>query len=117
VNYVKAGEVLRGCSDDAVTLCTTWDVISETVTLLRYRASYRTAVRFLDEVKPALEIVRYDDSIRSAAEEIFKKLSRDKKLSFCDAISCVVITHLLDNIPCLTFDRDFRALGLSVHPP
>jgi hypothetical protein len=28
----------------------------------------------------------------------------------------VVITHVLDNIPCLTFDRDFRSLGLTAYP-
>jgi predicted nucleic acid-binding protein len=67
-------------------------------------------------IKPALAIVRYDDSVRSAAEEIFKKLSKDKKLSYCDALSFVIITGLLDTIPCLTFDRDFRSLGLMVYP-
>jgi predicted nucleic acid-binding protein len=95
---------------------TTWDIISETVTLLRYRASYNIAVKFLDDVKPTLFIVLYDDSVRIVAEKVFKKLSRDKRLSFCDAISFVVITHLLDNIPCFTFDKDFRSLGLTVYP-
>lgn len=115
-NYDAAGELLAECQENSITLCTTWDVISETVTLLRYRAGYSAAVRFLDEVKPALSIVRYDDSVRSAAEEIFKKVSRDKKISLCGAISYVVVTELLDGIPCLTFDRDFRSLGLHVYP-
>ncbi len=115
-NYEKAGEVLEYCRKHAVTLCTTWDIVSETVTLLRYRADYNTAVQFLDKVKPVLLIVTYDESARTAAEKVFKKLSRDKKLSLCDAISYVVISHLLDNIPCLTFDKDFRSLGLTVYP-
>jgi predicted nucleic acid-binding protein len=67
-------------------------------------------------IKPALAIVRYDDSVRFVAEEIFKKLSKDKKLSYCDALSFVIITRLLANMPCLTFDRDFRSLGLTVYP-
>jgi predicted nucleic acid-binding protein len=90
--------------------------VSETVTLLRYRAGYKTAVQFLDLIKPALAIVRYDDSVRSAAEQIFKKLSKDKKLSYCDALSFVIVTNLLDNMSCLTFDKDFRNLGLTVYP-
>ena len=49
-------------------------------------------------------------------EEIFKKLSKDKKLSYCDALSVVIITDLLDDMPCLTFDHDFRTLGLVVYP-
>jgi predicted nucleic acid-binding protein len=44
------------------------------------------------------------------------RFSRDKRLSFCDAITFVVITQILGNMPCLTFDRDFRALGLNVYP-
>lgn len=116
VNFEKAGKLLEYCKDNNVLLYTTWDIISETVTLLRYRINYSIAVRFLETVKPSLFIVRYEDSVRIAAEEVFKKLSRDRRLSFCDAISYVVITHVLDNIPCLTFDRDFRSLGLTAYP-
>ena len=115
-NYDRAGDILAECQEQSVTLHTTWDVVSETVTLLRYRASYKTAVQFLDVIKPALAIVRYDDSVRSAAEEVFKKLSKDKKISYCDALSFVIITDLLDNMSCLTFDNDFRSLGLMVYP-
>ena len=39
---------------------------------------------------------------------------RPRRVSFCDAISFVVVTTLLDNIPCLSFDGDFKALGLTV---
>jgi predicted nucleic acid-binding protein len=116
MNYDRAGDILAECQEQSITLYTTWDVVSETVTLLRYRSSYKTAVQFLDLIKPALAIVRYDDSIRLAAEEVFKKLSKDKKLSYCDALSFVIITGLLDNLPCLTFDNDFRSLGLMVYP-
>ena len=115
-NYEEAGDILAECQENAVTLHTTWDIISETVTLLRYRASYKTAVQFLDVIKPTLAVVRYDDSVRSAAEEVFKKLSKDKKISFCDALSFVIITDLLDGMPCLTFDGDFKGLGLTVYP-
>ncbi len=113
-NFEKADPLLQHCKDNAVMLCTTWDVVSETVTLLRYRASYKLAVQFLEIIKPSLFIVRYDDSIRISAEEIFKKISIDKRLSFCDAVSYVVVVHLLDNIPCFSFDRDFKSLGLTV---
>ena len=115
-NYNKAEELLKYCVEYAVTLFTTHDVISETVTLLRYRSSYSMAVKFLDVVKPDLAVVLYDDSVRTAAEDVFKKLAKDKRLSLCDAISYVVITHMLENIPCFTFDRDFRGLGLTVYP-
>lgn len=116
VNYERAGDILAICMESALTLCTTWDVVSETVTLLRYRANYRLAVQFLDTVKPTLLIVRYDDSVRQAAEKVFRKLGRDKRLSYCDAVSYVVVTGILGSVPSLSFDKDFRSLGLTVYP-
>ena len=115
-NYDRAEDLLEYCRENAVVLYTTWDIISETATLLRYRASFKIALEFLDEIKPVLYMVHYDDSVRTSAEDVFKKLSKDKKISFCDAVSFVVITHILDNIPCFSFDRDFKALGLTVYP-
>ncbi len=115
-NYSRAGEILEFFRGNKISLYTTWDIISETITLLRYRASYKLSIEFIDVVKPSLHIVHYNDSVRMAAAEIFKKLSRDKRLSFCDSISYVVITHILENMPCFSFDSDFRSLGLTVYP-
>ena len=115
-NYSRAGEILEFFRENKISLYTTWDIISETITLLRYRASYKLSIEFIDMVKPSLHIVHYNDSVRMAAEEIFKKLSRDKRLSFCDAVSYVVISHMLENMPCFSFDSDFRSLGLIVYP-
>ena len=115
-NYSRAGEILEFSRENKISLYTTWDIISETITLLRYRASYKLSIEFIDLVKPSLHIVHYNDSVRMAAEEIFKKLSRDKRLSFCDAVSYVVISHMLENMPCFSFDSDFRSLGLIVYP-
>ncbi len=115
-NYSRAGEILEFFRENKISLYTTWDIISETITLLRYRASYKLSIEFIDVVKPSLHIVHYNDSVRMAAAEIFKKLSRDKRLSFCDAVSYVIITHMLENMPCFSFDSDFRSLGLTVYP-
>jgi predicted nucleic acid-binding protein len=108
----------RALAEDAAAsrsgLWSTWDVISETVTLLRYRGSFRTALRFLDDVKPRLHIVRYGDRVRDEAEQVFRHYGRAHRLSMCDALSFVVVTTLLDRIPCLAFDEDFRGLGLTV---
>jgi len=52
--------------------------------------------------------------VRDEAEEIFRRRARARRISFCDAVSFVVITTLLDDMPSLAFDRDFRALGLTV---
>jgi predicted nucleic acid-binding protein len=98
------------------TFCTTWDIISETVTLLRYRRNFQAALAFLNDVKPDLHIVAYGDPVRDEAEQIFRAYARDHRLSFCDALSFLVVTTLLNHAPCLTFDNDFRSLGLTVLP-
>ena len=114
INYERAGQILSEALIQKILLCTTWDIISETVTLLLYRFNSRAAIRFLDEIKPALSIIYYNDSVREEAERIFRLFSKDKKLSFCDAISYVVVKTILKDIVCLSFDEDFSRLGLNV---
>ena len=113
-NYERAGQILKEALDQKISLLTTWDILSETVTLLLYRFNSRAAIRFLDEIKPVLNIIYYDDSVRDEAEQIFRILSDDKRLSFCDAISYVVVKTILKDIICLSFDEDFSRLGLTV---
>ncbi len=116
VNHQQAEDLSAEAAESASTLYVTWDIISETLTLLRYRRSYRAALMFLSEIKPDLHIVNYGDSVRAEAEQIFRRYGREHKLSFCDAVSFVVVTTLLDDIPSLVFDGDFRTLGLIVIP-
>lgn len=114
VNHRRAKAVVAEVAAARCALSTTWDIISETVTLLRYRRTFRAALAFLNEIKPRLNILAYGDRVRDEAEQVFRRYGRDHRLSFCDAISFVVVTTLLDNIPCLAFDEDFRGLGLTV---
>ena len=114
VNHVRAVELTDEAAASAAILCTTWDIVSETITLLRYRKDYRAALTFLEEVKPHLTIVDYGTGVREEAEAIFRRYGRSRRLSFCDAISLVMVTTLLDHMPCLAFDTDFRRLGLTV---
>ena len=116
VNHERAKEFSENAAAVGSRLYVTWDIISETLTLLRYRRSDRDAVTFLTEIKPNLHIVNYGASVLAEAEQIFRRYGRDHKLSFCDAVSFVVVTTLLDDMPCIAFDRDFRALGLTVIP-
>lgn len=114
INHQAALAALEGA--EGTILCTTWDVISETLTLLRYRSGYRQAMAFWTDVCPSLHVVRYGDRVRVEAVEVFRRYGRDHRLSFCDALSFIVVSTLLGQIPCLSFDRDFRRLGLSVIP-
>ena len=114
VNHPRATELVEQAAAARSNLLTTWDVVSETVTLLRYRFSFAAAWTFLSEVKPTLRLVPYGDGVRVEAEEVFRLYGEERRLSFCDAISFVVVTTMLGDPPCLAFDRDFRALGLTV---
>jgi predicted nucleic acid-binding protein len=114
VNYEWAGKILGDALTQQISFWTTWDIISETITLLNYRFSSKAAIYFLDKIKPTLNIIYYDDSVRMEAERIFRIFCKDKKLSFCDAVSYVVVKTLLKDIVCLSFDEDFSRLGLNV---
>jgi predicted nucleic acid-binding protein len=116
VNHEQAKDLSEDAAVSSARLYVTWDIISETATLLRYRRSYREALTFLTEIKPNLHIINYGEGVRAEAEQIFRRYGRDHKLSFCDAVSFVVVTTLLDHTPSLAFDDDFRALGLTVTP-
>jgi predicted nucleic acid-binding protein len=113
-HYDRAGSLLEQCRDQRIQMFSTWEVISETVTLLAYRLHPQAAVQFLDTMKPALAPVPITREVLSEAEQVFRRHVKARRLSFCDAISFVVVTTILGNIPCLSFDDDFRALGLTV---
>lgn len=114
VNYERAGLLLEEALAQEITLYTTWDIVSETATLLLYRFNSRASLRFLDEIKPVLSMVYYDESVRKEAEQVFRVFTKDKKLSFCDAISYVVVRTVLKDVVCLSFDEDFSRLGLTI---
>ena len=113
-NHEAARALVLNAAASGVVFSTTWDIVSETATLLRYRKGLRAALAFLDQVMPHLSIVEYGNRVRAEAEQIFRRHGRNRRLSFCDAISFVVVTTLLDHMPCLAFDADFQALGLTV---
>ncbi len=113
-DHSKALEISEAVARDRLAVYTTWEVVIETVTLLRYRASYESARMFLQEVAPELIIVYPLVAEREAAMQFFLRRARDLKLSLCDAISFVIVSTRLHRAPCLTFDADFAALGLTV---
>ncbi len=113
-DHERAISFAQWIKENHVAVLTTWEVVIETVTLLRYRLTYNGAAVFIKTVLPSLNIIYISDPDRAKALEIFLKLSKDKKISLCDAVSYTVITEHLESIPCIAFDEDFRTMGLTV---
>ena len=88
--------------------------MSETLTLLRYRDGARSALLFARDILPTVELVVPDSGDHAAALEIFRRLAPRRRISYCDALSFVSVRQRLGDMACLAFDRDFRALGLTV---
>jgi predicted nucleic acid-binding protein len=114
MNHARALTLSQQIAQFRIFQHTTWDIISETVTLLRYHCGYADSVDFIDSVVPKLLIYSVTDEDRLAALALFRKLSADKKLSLCDLLSYRVVTQSLNNMICLAFDEDFNSLGLTV---
>ena len=113
-NHGRAERLSRQIQEQGIELVTSWEVVVETVTLLRYRYSYLGAQAFVRRVLPALRLVYLDETDRRKALGLFSRVSRDRRVSLCDAISAVVVKDRLGAISCLAFDDDFRGLGLTV---
>jgi len=116
-NHMLALDWLKISQKHKSAFLTTWDILSETVTLLRRKSGYRIALEFIEEIIPSLRLLPADESTRQEALVIFKRFATDKKLSFCDCLSCVILSTDLPPIPTATFDIHFKSLGLPVLPP
>jgi len=113
-HHAEAIEISEQIAGEGSSVYTTWEVVVETVALLRYRAGFQAARIFLQEVAPDLILVHPLEAERRAAIQAFLRRSRDQKLSLCDAISYVIVSTRLSWSPCLTFDADFAALGFTI---
>jgi predicted nucleic acid-binding protein len=113
-HHWRAVELSQDVSELRIEVATTWDVVVESVTLLRYRLGFHAAARFLAALDSGLIVFYPSEDDRQRAVEIFLSRSRDKELSLCDTMSYVIVAEHLDWAPCLTFDADFAALGLTI---
>ena len=111
---MRAQVISREVLLHGIKVFTTWEIVVESVALLRYRLSFEASKVFLAELVPSFTVISLDEAERRAAIDFYLQRSRGRRLSLCDALSYVVVTTRLDWAPCLAFDRDFAALGLTV---
>lgn len=111
-NHQTARTLFERADRESWTLITTNAVVWETYTLLRVRArnGRELALGFLEDIQDGfcdIERVRPLDEVR--AIELLRRHA-DKRYSFCDALSFVVMEQLGVS-EALSFDSDFRNYG------
>ncbi|MEW6186525.1 MAG: PIN domain-containing protein [Thermodesulfobacteriota bacterium] len=110
--HIRALELFKEIKDYRITIYTSWFVISEAMTILRYKYGYLEALTFNQSID-LYRIVPTRESQHHQAIALFNLYGQDRKISFVDALSRIIISADLENIPAISFDSDFKTLGLT----
>ena len=111
--HKRALELFHQVKEKRIALYTCWFIISEAITILRYHYGYTEAFTFSESLD-LYDIMYPTKKTFYEALTVFNQYSKDKKISFVDALSYVIICQQLKKIPALSFDKDFISLGLTV---
>ncbi len=112
IKHKRALKIFKEIKTNRILIHTSWFIISEAMTILLYRYGYSEAVTF----NKSLNLYRISHSTENQHHQaiaLFNLFGKDKKISFVDALSRVIITEELQNIPAISFDKDFKTLGLT----
>lgn len=105
-------ELFKEIKDSRIIIHTCWFVISEAMTVLLYQYGYSEALTFNQSID-LYKVYHSTESQHQQAIALFNLFGKDRKISFVDALSHVLISGKLKNMPALSFDGDFKALGLT----
>jgi predicted nucleic acid-binding protein len=108
----RALELFNEIKEEKISICTSWFVISEAITLLLYRYGY-TEARVFGESIHLYHAVHPRETQYYQALALFNLYGKDRSISFVDALSHVLVTGVLNNIPAISFDEHFRSLGIT----
>ena len=112
VKHKRALKLFKEIKENRIMIHTCWFVISEAMTVLLYQYGYSEALTFNQSID-LYQILPTTESQHHQAIALFNLFGKDRKIAFVDALSRVLISGELKNIPALSFDRDFRAMGLT----
>ena len=103
-------------SQEPTLLYTTDYIVDETVTLLRFKASHRHAVAFLDFISDSANVEKpqITSDLLKRAETIFRRYS-DKPWSYTDCVSFAFMDDL-GLRDAFSFDANFAQYGKTLHP-
>ncbi len=110
--HKRALKLFEEIKENRIVIHTCWFIISETMTVLLYQYGYSEALAFNQSIG-VYRILHSTESQHHQAIALFNLFGKDRKISFVDALSHVLISGELKNMPALSFDRDFKALGLT----
>jgi predicted nucleic acid-binding protein len=110
--HKRALKLFKEIKENRIVIYTCWFIISEAMTVLLYQYGYREALTFNQSID-LYKIIHSTESQNHQAIALFNLFGKDRKISFVDALSRVLISGELKNMPALSFDRDFRAMGLT----
>lgn len=110
--HKRAVELFKEIKNYRILIHTSWFVISETMTVLLYRYGYSEALVFNQSID-LYRILTPSEGRHHQAIALFNLFGKDRKISFVDALSYILIKEDLAGIPALSFDKDFRTLGLT----
>ena len=110
--HKRALELFKEIKKYRISIYTSWFGISEAMTVLLYRYGYTEALTFNRSID-LYKILHSTENQHNQAIAIFNLFARDKKISFVDALSYILIKEELGEMSALSFDEDFRALGLT----
>ena len=110
--HKRALELFKEIKQNRIVIHTSWFVISEAMTVLLYQYGYSEALVFNQSID-LYKIAHSTESQHHQAIALFNLFNQDRKISFVDALTRVIITGELKNMPALSFDSDFRSLGLT----
>ena len=112
VKHIRALQLFKEIKEDRIKIFTSWFIISEAMTVLLCQYGYSEALTFNQSID-LYKIIRSTESQHHQAIALFNLFGKDRKISFVDALSHVLVSGELKNIPALSFDRDFRTMGLT----
>lgn len=111
--------LIREFTKERIVVCTSNDVIDETVTRLLYHTNIKIAQKFINLIKDSTKnnnLVQFwiDEEIQNEAFELVQKYS-EHKLSLTDATSIALVKKFsIESV--IALDSDFIKIGIPTLP-
>ncbi|MDI6735545.1 MAG: type II toxin-antitoxin system VapC family toxin [bacterium] len=102
--------------DESIYLITSSYIIDETLTLMKNRLGYDSAIKFGNKVKSSktLKIIHITQELEEKGWELFVKY-KDKEFSFTDCVSFVLMEKYNTTVA-FAFDKHFEQYGFQKLP-